>query len=79
MKKGTVPFALCLVLGWMAMEGQQLKAAVVSAKPLPPGLKPSLAPRSSSSSTPSGPPVDNSRPEPSALYGYVTVIDPATG
>jgi len=80
MKKAIVLFALFLmVAGWVTMEAQQPKPVTgvqlpPSAKPLPPGVKPGPAP----SSTPSGPPVDNSRPEPSALYGYVTVIDPTS-
>lgn len=70
---------LLMVAGWLTLQAQQSRPVTsvqlpASVKPLPPGAKPGPAP----SSGPSAPPVDNSRPEPSALYGYVTVIDPAT-
>lgn len=85
MKPGTLLCALTMaVAGWVTVAAQPPKPGSPSlvpqsAKPLPPGFKASAAPSTPPATPPSGPPVDNSRPEPSALYGYVTVIDPATG
>jgi hypothetical protein len=75
MKRGLLLFALSTALvGWVVLAAPPPKPGppvlAPAAKPMP-GPKPAAA-----SSTP---PVDNSRPEPSAVYGYVTVVDPASG
>lgn len=76
MRKAILFFAmLLLVASWVTLEAQQPKPS--TSVPLPSVLKP-LPPGAPHSTGPSTPPIDNSRPEPSALYGYVTVIDPAT-
>lgn len=79
MKKATQYSVLVLIVSVCAfLAAQQPQPS----RPLPPSAK--VTPRMPGSApapaaTPAPQPVDNSKPEPSALYGYVTVADPNTG
>lgn len=70
------------IMAFVAFATTPLLSQAPSAPQLPP-LRPTPALPGSpgtNASTPASTPVpDNSQPEPSAIYGYVTVVDPSTG
>jgi hypothetical protein len=68
----TVIVSLCALLAAQQPQPSRPLPPSVKITPRVPGSTPAAA------ATPA-PQVDNSKPEPSALYGYVTVVDPNTG
>jgi hypothetical protein len=85
MKKTGMLWTLFLILANCGMTWAQKPKAVTpvplpsNVKVIPQEFKPSSLPNSTPRPPVTGPAVDNSAPEPSALYGYITLTDPASG